>query len=1227
MSNETMSHGKSAAERIATTRNTARYFTENRHVAWVCLVATVLWGVLSYIAMPKRKDPEMAVRVAAAVVAWPGASAEKMEQLVTRKVEEKIAENSKVEHIDSTTRSGVAVIVVTLQEGVKEPQKEFDDVKLKLDTVQLPQGVMPIQFMKDFGDTTALMLTVASPKVGDVELQLRADQIREGIIKTRAGRAATPTEVTSANAPPLHRASLVYSFPTTVDPRPLRRIVEQLGQFAEERKLAVGLRFFEGKGYFGLDGETSQTEEQIKVGALRFLRDRMNTSELHPDVWRGFVVFDPQETEAKLRDVAEARYSYRDLDDFTDMLKRRLQSVPEVAKVTRAGVLPEAVFLDYSQERIAAYGAIGPTVREILGARNITAPGGVIESQGKKLTVDPSGELKNEREIGDVLMATSQQGAPVYLRDVFEIERGYESPARYLNKYTWHDARTGQWSRTRAITLAVTMRSGRQIGEFGKAIDAALAETRQLIPEDVVIARTSDQPRQVEENVDLFMSSLYEAVALVVFVALIGFWEWRSATVLAMSIPLTLFMTYGFMYLLGIDLQQISIASLIIALGLLVDDPVVAGDAIKRELATGQPPLVASWLGPTKLARAILFATITNIVAYLPFLTLPGDVGRFIFTLPVVLTASLVASRLVSMTFIPLLGYYFLRPAKHEKTLEEKRTTGFGRHYVRVVGWAIDHRWKVLAISLVVLVVSFMGASRLKQAFFPKDLSYLSYVDVWLPEDAPVSATSETARHADDVIRATVETWAKANKKPDKDGKTPAVLKSITTFIGGGGPRFWFSVTPEMQQQNYAQLVIEVHDKHDTNELVVPLQRALAAEVPGARLDVRQLENGKPVGIPVAFRIQGEDIQVLRDIAERTKAIVRRSPLAERVRDSWGADSFSVKMEVDSDKANLAGITNLDVAVSSAVGFSGQVVGQLRENERQIPIVMRLKSAERGQLSDVGNLYVRSAQGNARLPLRQISSLAYAMITEKIVRRDHYRTITVAAFPREGALPSEVVGAVRKDVEALAKELPPGYRLTIAGEEEEQKKGFASLAIVLGISVLGIYIALVVQLKSAVKPVIVFAAIPYGVAGALVCLVLAGSPFGFMAFLGIISLIGVIVSHVIVLFDFIEERHEEGEPLREALLDAGILRLRPVLITVGATVFALFPLASHGGPLWEPLCYAQIGGLTIATFLTLLLVPVIYAIFVLDLRLVRWDAKPASPPRATDAPGTPVAAA
>jgi multidrug efflux pump subunit AcrB len=1197
-----MSHGKSDQQAIRETRNTARYFTENRHVAWVILVGTLLWGVFGYVKMPKRKDPEVQVRSCAVLAAWPGATAEMIEDLLTRPIEEKIAENAKIEKIESNTRGGVAVITITLQEGVKDTGKEFDDIKLKIDTIRnLPHGARPIQFIKDFGDTAALMLTVASPKVGEVELQLRADALRRGIEEVRARPPATTGR----------RASLAYAFPANLDPKGLRRVVEQLGQYATERKIARDVRFFEGPGFMGLDAEGPADEATIRDGALRFLQDRMRTSELHPDVWRAVVIFDPKDTEDRLGAVVESKYSYRELDEFTDAIKHRLQSVPEVAKVQRSGVLGERIFLDFSQERLASYGIQPAQLSDAIGARNITVPGGVIEVQGKTIGIDPSGALGSDREIGDILAGTSTSGSPVYLRDLVEISRDYESPPSFLNKYTWRD-KDGRWQRTRAITLAVSMRSGRQIGEFGQNVDRALDEARRFLPEDLVMARTSDQPRQVGENLDLFMTSLYEAVGLVVLVALLGFWEWRSAVLMALSIPITLMATYGLMYLVGVDVQQVSVASLIIALGLLVDDPVVAGDAIKRDLALGHPPLVAAWLGPTKLARAILFATITNIVAYLPFLMLPGDTGNFIYSLPVVLTASLVASRVVSMTFIPLLGYYLLRPSgQAEPTPHERRNKGFGRVYSRVAGWAIDHRWQVLAASALLVLAGSAGARSLKTAFFPKDLSYLSYVDVWLPEDAPISATNEVVHHVDEVIRGTVEQYGKEH--PDEHGKPRDLLRSITTFVGGGGPRFWFSVVPEQQQLNYAQLILEVRDKHETSHLIAPLQRALSAEIPGARIDVRQLESGKAVGAPVAFRISGESIAVLRSLAERARAVLRAAPRAERARDDWGAESFQVKLEIDPDRANMAGVTNLDVATSSAGSMNGNLVGSLREGDRQIPIVARLRAAERAHLSDVENLYVNGSRSGRRVPLRQISSLSYGMITQKILRRNHYRTITVSAFPSSGVLASEVMSEVRAPMAELGRDLPPGYSLEIAGEADEQKKGFGNLAVVLLISVAAIFLALVIQFRSAVKPLIVFAAIPYGVVGALVSLAIMKTAFGFMAFLGIISLIGVIVSHVIVLFDFIEEKHEEGEPLRDALIDAGILRLRPVMITVGATVFALFPLASHGGPLWEPLCYAQIGGLTVATFITLLIVPVLYAIVVLDLKLVKWEREGIAP--------------
>jgi len=1207
-----MENGHNNNELIKSKRNISRFFVEQRHISWVMLIAACVWGVYSYKSMPQRKDPDTPVKTAVAITLWPGASAEKIEQLVTRKVEEKIAQNANVEKIRSISRTNFSAVYVDLDENFPGPQigKEFDDIALKLGALtDLPEGAGPVKFIKDFGDTSALMLTVASPKVSEAEIDLRAKAVSEAIARHRqeyapGGVTTDPSEIRNPQSAIRNGrrftivSSLTHPVPSRVVQDPLNLLADSL----KGKNLANDLHVIIETGFVGVDGVSDASDETLLNHTRQFIHERLQAADFHPDSWQPVVIRDPNEARARLGAVAGDKYSYREMDDFTDKIEKTLKGLPQASKVSRSGILPERVFLLYSQERIASYGLQPGDLSNILRARNITPAGPQLEAVGKSFSIDPSGEFQSEQEIAEVAIARTEQGAPVYLRDVVDVQRGYDSPARFLNYYDWRDA-NGNWQRSRAITVAVQMRPGGYIGEFGQSVDAALAEVKKQLPEDLIMARTSDQPRQVTENVGLFMNSLYEAIFLVVIVALIGFWDWRSALLMGLAIPITLFITFGMSHMLGIDLQQVSIATLIIALGLLVDVPVVSGDAIKNSLGEGLPPLIAAWLGPTKLITAIIFATLTNIVAYLPFLTLPGGTGEFLYSLPIVLTCSLVAALIVAMTFIPFLGYFLMKP-KPEPPIEERRKKGFPAFYYRVGEWAINHRWKVLAGSLVLLAGSGLIASRLKTDFFPKDLSYLSYLDVWLPEDAPLSATNEAARHAEEVVR---EVAAEYGKEHAADGKPREVLKSLTTFVGGGGPRFWFSVSPEMQQLNYAQVIIEVNDKHDTNHLVGLMQKALDERVPGARIDVRQLDTGKPIAMPVEIRISGDDMAALRQEADKVKSILRATPYAQRVRDDWGEESFAVKLETDSDRANAAGLTNLDVAASSAAGISGAQVTTLREGDKQIPVVARLRMEERAQLADVQNLYVYSLQGDQKAPLRQVSSIEYGMQSEKVRRRNQFRTITVSCMAEAGHLPSEIMSAARPQLMAFAEQLPPGYRMEIGGSEEEQVKGFKNLVVVLLISLVAIYLSLVYQFKNAIKPFVVFAAVPYGIAGGLVALWMMGTPFGFMAFLGIISLVGLIVSHIIVLFDFIEEKHSEGMPLKEAVLDAGIMRLRPVMITVLALVIALVPLAMHGGPLWEPMCYAQMGGMMVATFVTLLLVPVIYTIFVLDLKLIQWE--------------------
>src|SRR5438309_1390741 len=495
-----MAH-KSDQERIEQTRNVPRFFVEHPQVSWVLLAGVLIWGWFGYHSMPQRKDPNIPVRVAVASCSWPGATSQQVEQLVTRPIEDTVAQNKTIHAgtpadygVRSISLPGYSYVYIQLIDDVDDLKRQFSDINLKLNALngQLPQGAGPITFQSDFGDTAALMLTVASPKADSVEIDLRSQSIQAAVRSARANKR------TGLSGKPV---TIIYPF-------------------------------------------------------------------------------------------------------------------PESSKVERRGVQQQTIYLEFSQDRLAAYGLQPADLSRLIQARNIIAPGGAFETGQREITLTPSGQFQSPKAIGDSAVTTTAAGAPVYLRDLVDISRGYQSPANYLNYYTWQDA-DGHWRRSRAVTIAIYMRDQKQIAKFGESIDAKLAQLHRILPADLIAVHTSDQPLQVKENIHLFLRALNEAIILVVIVSLIGFWEWRLALILALAIPITLAMTFGVVYMLGIDLQQVSVATLIIALGLLVDVPVVSGDGIKRGLADGLPRRVAAWLGPTKLATAIFFATITNVIAYL----------------------------------------------------------------------------------------------------------------------------------------------------------------------------------------------------------------------------------------------------------------------------------------------------------------------------------------------------------------------------------------------------------------------------------------------------------------------------------------------------------------------------------------------------------------------------------------------------------------------------------
>jgi len=1196
-----VAHGKSDADYIKSTSNLARFCVNNPSVAIVFLLIAMGIGFLGYRSMPQRKDPDIPIRQAAVQVPWPGNTPMQIELQVTKKIEDICATNKNFKKIESTVQPGLSITYIELEDSIKDADKEFDDIGIKLINAapSLPQGAGPIYYIKDFGDTAALMLTVASPPLSNVEIEARATPIVERINKTRAKR--------KIKKDPGVPYTIVYCYPKNADMRLLQSTVGTFQIDAAVSGFARDIRLIQGEGFLGIDLLSTGSEQDVMAYLQNYMAHNLKLEEMNPDTWLPVVVQDPLQLKDRLSAAAPDRYTYREMDDFTRTIADGLRTVPLATSVGRKGALGEAIYLNYSQSRVAAYGFNPSKLPELLGARNITGASGTAQAEGQGILFQTAGQFKNQDEIGNMMIGQAQ-GSPVYLRDVVGITRSYNLPATYLNYLTWkNDA--GVWHRNRAITISVQMKPGQKIHILGKQIDDKLADLRRLVPSDLVIVRTSDQPRQVAENIELLNTALIEAVLLVVLVSLIGFWDWRSALLMALSIPLTLSMTYGCMSLLGLDLQQVSIASLIIALGLLVDNPVVAGDAIKVSMASGQPARIAAWLGPTKLLKAITFATLTNIAAYVPLAFLPGDPGKFLYSLPLVVGSSLICSVIVAQAFVPTIGRFLLRPQK-EPSVETMRTTGLTRYYYRFANFCVHHRWRVVGVSLVLLMLGLYLASSLPTQMFPDDEQYISTVDLYMPCNAGLMATNIKAK---EVERAIGNIATKLGQDLTKRNKPDVhVIKTITTFVGGGGPRFWFSIQPEMSMLSYAQLIVECNDKHYTNTLVDRLMEQLPQQVAGVRIDVRKLQSGTSFKVPVQLYVSGSDNawKPLVGLSNKIQQIYRADPQAMSIQDDWGEPIGTVNLEPDQDKANMVGITSLDVARSMALAVQGLPVGTVLEGQYSIPIIARLNSDERAQLSDLRNLYIYSSATGNKVLLSQVVKGNIDLSPYYIQRRNFHRCIKPGAFPVPDAWGSTIFKKAWKQVKTLT--LPPGYRIEIGGEMEKQQENFPPMGMAMLMSIVGIFLCLVLQFNSAAKPFIVFAAVPFGLVGALGGLILTHMPFGFMAFLGIASLVGVIVSHIIVLFDYIEVMHSEGKPIIEAVIDAGLARLRPVLITVCATVFALFPLAAHGGPLWQPMCFTQIGGLTLATLVTLVLVPTIYCIFVLDLKIVKWETAPAT---------------
>lgn len=1161
----------------------AQYSVQYRGVTWTALFAVLFWGALSFTNLGQQEDPVIPQRVGLLVTVFPGATSSKVEELVTKAIERDLSELEFIEQIISTSRAGISSLRITLRPAsMMEIDEEWEKLRNKAREVRLPSGCQQPVLRSDFGNTVTLLFGLSSPPPTEAECIARANFIRQQLAELRHGESAA------------NHAAVIAFFPQAL----AQSFRDLISRRFETALAAAGLtrnvRSRQGHSFVMADLTTTASREELQKFIHDFTRSIAGTDqESHPDFGEPILLMGDEDPLEQVRATAVPRYSYRTLEIAAQAFEDDLRQVASVGKVTKIGIVDETIYLLYSSAAAAGYGLAPEAVVRAIAGRNAIMPGGTLRTEGQNFPVQLSGEFRDENELLGTVLGVGAGGAPIYLRDIFEVRRMYEAPIPYEVDVLTRERAGAPLRKFRAVALGVEMKSGNIISHFNADVQRVIDRLQPRLPEGVAIEKLSDQPTAVAHRLHHFIRSFLEAVLIVVVVALFLI-DWRSASVVALAIPLTVAITLAGMHLFGIQLHQISIASLIIALGMLVDDPVVACDAINRELHHGVASERAAWLGPFRLRRAILFGTIINIIAFLPLMLLPGDTGRFVFALPAVVTMALIASRIVSMTFVPLLGYYLLRGQTGLEEGGEVRRFPLFRwmdlslrrllpKYRAALEGALRRPWLTLAATYGLLLLSFGLTSFFGTQFFPPAERNQMLIDVELPSTASLTSTRQTT---DSIIQLL--------KGHDE-------IVSASIFTGGTAPRFYYNVDPRAPANNIAQILINTRRDDDVPKLLVSLRNELDTRIASARCVVKQLEQGPPIGPPIQVRLSGDDLDVLRHLADQAAAAVRNAG-GYKVYDDLGLRTPTLAIDIDQPRANSLGISNEQIGRISQTAFGGLKVTDLREGDHLIPVAIRLRTDERNEAEKIRSLYIHSAI-NKPVPFASFADIKVLPEFGSIPHYNFRRTVTVNSYAPAGELASRVLARAREGLRTI--KLPPGYNLEIGGEDKELSKARKDMTSVMLISLALIALTLVLQFKSVAKTSVVLLTVPLGLIGAFTGLAVTHSPLGFMALLGIVSLAGVIVSHIIVLSDYIEEARSEGMPLEQALMQAGLVRLRAVLVTVLATVGGLLPLFFTGGALWHSLTAVHIFGLLFATALTLVLLPVLYFVFCARLKWIR----------------------
>jgi multidrug efflux pump subunit AcrB len=870
-------------------------------------------------------------------------------------------------------------------------------------------------------------------------------------------------------------------------------------------------------------------------------------------------------------------FSYRELKDYVELARQDLLRVPNVAKVDLFGVQDEKIYIEISHRKLAQLGLDIGQLAQQLNAQNAVEGAGVVVLPTDNVQVRVTGEFRAVEDLR--LLPIRANGLTYKLGDIGTITRGYIDPPRDKMRA----GSRGEAGRE-VIGLGVSMAKGGDIIELGKALADAERRIEAHLPVGIDMAKVADQPRAVSTSVNEFLRVLAEALVIVLAVSFISLGlhtrplriDMRPGLVVLLTIPLVLAITFLGMWALGINLHKISLGALIIALGLLVDDAIIAVEMMVRKMEEGYDRTAAVTFMYESTAFPMLTGTLITAAGFLPIALAKSAAGEYTFSIFGVTALALVISWFVAVLLVPLLGVWLLKspPKAAAGERHELFNTPFYSRFRQLVDRCVEWRKTVIAITVASLALGIVGFRFVEQQFFPDSIRLELVVNLWLPEGSSIEATEQETKK--------FEGWL--TQQPEVD--------HWVSYVGTGAPRFYLPQDQQFNNTNLAEIIVTPRSLAERNALRMRMIDLFRNDFPNLRGRVKLLPNGPPVPYPVQFRVQGTEVATVRSIADRVKDVVRANANTVGVNDNWNEQVKSLKLTLDQDKARALGVSSQALARAAQTILTGTTVAQFREGNELIDIVLRQPYEERAVMSRLADANIPTASGRS-VPLSQLVKVELGWEPGVVWRENRDFTITVQSEVKDGVQGPTVTAQINPELAALRSQLPPGYSIEVAGAAEESAKAGKSIAANVPLMLFIVFTLLMLQLHSFSRALLVFLTGPLGFIGAAATLLVFNAPFGFVAQLGVLALLGMIIRNSVILVDQIERDRAAGVPAWEAIVEAAVRRFRPIMLTAAAAVLAMIPLSRS--VFWGPMAVAIMGGLIVATALTLLFLPALYA--------------------------------